>query len=499
MPTGSSLRGMASLLRIAFLVALTACSQTPATPQNQPPTASFSASPLTGPAPLSVTFDASSSTDPDGTLVAFAWQFGDGATASGASAAHTYGDPGVYTARLTVTDDRGAAASAQRTITVTTVDGNVPPSASFSASPREGTAPLTVTFDASASSDPDGTISAYDWDFGDGSTGSGSFTSHTYTAPGAFTARLTVTDDRGATASASETIEVAAGEPTGDTLVAAMNDTYQVIEDITSRPRQLIAGTIDAALEATRLNGGVATVTGTLTETATQVFAYSAEPADRLRLLLLDGRVLEITFEALPQGDFSGDGERFLRNPHIIDVRVTGNAAAGSIDLALNSAPGEASGTQLGRFVGSFEDAGNHPWSVDVSFETFARSEVGFDYNEFESRWLSRGTLASTTRGVSVDVARSFGYKLVNTVENVDHRIDHTISSAGNTYGWQGRVFVGFRDAKPVDRDQWIIAGELTENGLAIGAFTATEDPSGLSIWLQIDAERIPLFFFSYF
>lgn len=89
-------------------------------PPNQPPVARMTANPVSGPAPLPVSFDGSSSSDPDGTVASFAWTFGDGASATGASAAHTYSGAGIYTATLTVTDNRGAANSTSKTVTVTT-------------------------------------------------------------------------------------------------------------------------------------------------------------------------------------------------------------------------------------------------------------------------------------------------------------------------------------------------------------------------------------------
>ena len=87
-------------------------------------------------------------------------------------------------------------------------DTNTPPIASFVANPSQGVAPLTVVFDASGSRDPDGQIVSYSWEFGDGATGSGVTITHTYNNPGTYTARLTVTDDRGATDSATRTIQV---------------------------------------------------------------------------------------------------------------------------------------------------------------------------------------------------------------------------------------------------------------------------------------------------
>lgn len=83
------------------------------------------------------------------------------------------------------------------------------PIAVISATPTAGDWPLLVEFDGSTSSDPDGNITRYLWNFGDGSPSvSGVSTSHTYTVPGSFTATLTVTDDRGATASVSRVIAV---------------------------------------------------------------------------------------------------------------------------------------------------------------------------------------------------------------------------------------------------------------------------------------------------
>ncbi len=91
--------------------------------------------------------------------------------------------------------------------------GNEPPTAEVAAAPTSGTAPLTVAFDGTGSFDPDGTIVAYAWTLGDGTSGSGATAGHTYATPGTFTATLTVTDNEGATGSASVTVVVT--QPTG--------------------------------------------------------------------------------------------------------------------------------------------------------------------------------------------------------------------------------------------------------------------------------------------
>jgi PKD repeat protein len=84
---------------------------------------------------------------------------------------------------------------------------NQPPHVEATASVTSGAAPLVVNFTANAS-DPDGTVTGYSWDFGDGQMASAASPSHTYMSTGAFTARVTVTDNAGATASASVAVTV---------------------------------------------------------------------------------------------------------------------------------------------------------------------------------------------------------------------------------------------------------------------------------------------------
>ena len=77
------------------------------------------AGPYSGTVNVTVSFDGSASSDPDGRVVSYDWRFGDGGTASGAQALHSYATAGTYTVTLTVTDDSGLTASATTTATVT--------------------------------------------------------------------------------------------------------------------------------------------------------------------------------------------------------------------------------------------------------------------------------------------------------------------------------------------------------------------------------------------
>jgi len=85
---------------------------------NQGPVAIMSANPQSGYAPLGVSFSGTTSYDPDGSITAYAWDFGDTATATGPTAFHTYNKPGSYAAVLRVTDNAGATTSTTQTITV---------------------------------------------------------------------------------------------------------------------------------------------------------------------------------------------------------------------------------------------------------------------------------------------------------------------------------------------------------------------------------------------
>jgi len=200
------------VLFLILAIFLSGCSgggTTPPITPNQSPTASFTANPTSGTAPLEVSFNGSNSSDSDGTIISYAWDFKDGNTGTGQSISHTFSSAGSYNVELTVTDDEGATDSATKTITITDpITTNQSPTASFTANPTSGTAPLAVSFNASNSSDSDGTIISYVWDFKDGSTGSGQTINHTFSSTGSYSVKLTVTDDKGATGSTTKTITV---------------------------------------------------------------------------------------------------------------------------------------------------------------------------------------------------------------------------------------------------------------------------------------------------
>ncbi|MBV9603605.1 MAG: PKD domain-containing protein [Solirubrobacterales bacterium] len=156
-----------------------------------------------------VSFDGTPSSDSGASITSYAWDFGDGATASGATATHTYATAGTYLVRLTVTDSLGAVDTATSTVTVL----DELPVAAFSSGVPAPETGQSVSFDGSASSDPDGSITSYAWNFGDGHSGSGPTPSHTYRTAGAYTVTLTVTDSDGQTNSVSHQLTVTQAQP----------------------------------------------------------------------------------------------------------------------------------------------------------------------------------------------------------------------------------------------------------------------------------------------
>lgn len=168
----------------------------------------FTAVPSTGIAPLTVTFDASESSVPEGRITGFSWMFGDGgreekAQLLGAQVTHRFEKEGTYTVTVKALTEEGQSFEARKTIVVrsSTLDACVFPSRTV------GTAPMGVRFDASCST---GTVTTYVWDFGDGATSEQTVSTqdHVFTAPGTYTVKLEIGDDKGNFSTTTITITV---------------------------------------------------------------------------------------------------------------------------------------------------------------------------------------------------------------------------------------------------------------------------------------------------
>jgi PKD repeat protein len=176
-----------------------ACGGSSEPPPNAPPLAAFTETC----SDLTCSFT-DASTDTDGTIVSYAWDFGDGGTALIANPSHDYVADGTYPVSVTVTDDDGATATASRSVTVSGTSPNQPPAADFTYSCTN----LSCAFE-DVSHDPDGSIVAWSWNFGDGSAAFIANPSHQYAAAGTYVVSLEVSDGL-ATAQTTRSVTVTA-------------------------------------------------------------------------------------------------------------------------------------------------------------------------------------------------------------------------------------------------------------------------------------------------
>jgi hypothetical protein len=200
---------------------------TDTSPANQPPSASFTVSPNPAPTGQTVSFNASASNDPDGTIANYTWDLdGNGTfetdTGSTATVTRSYASAATVTVGLRVTDNAGATGTITRNLVVT----NRLPTASFTDSPNPAVAGEVVSFNGSASSDPDGSIVNYRWDLdGNGTletdTGTTATVTRSYSSASTVAVRLRVTDNDGGIAETTHSLTINPPPPVNELPSAA--------------------------------------------------------------------------------------------------------------------------------------------------------------------------------------------------------------------------------------------------------------------------------------
>lgn len=155
-----------------------------------------------------IDFDGSASSDPNGDTLSFAWDFGDGGTATGERPTYTYPGAGSFEVRLVVNDGQVDSEASVTSATITEPPMNVAPTAD-PGGPYFGEPGIAVAFDGSLSSDPNGDPLTYSWDFGDGAMGEGVAPTHAFAGDGEYIVSLTVSDDKNANSTATTTATIA--------------------------------------------------------------------------------------------------------------------------------------------------------------------------------------------------------------------------------------------------------------------------------------------------
>jgi PKD repeat protein len=185
------------------------------------PTVRIDATPLSGPAPLQVSFSGERTTDsnPARQGLDYVWDFGDrSANVLDVRTTHTFAKPGTYVVTLTVTNrPYGESGSATVEIRATGSAADLPPNAVLDANKLFGKSPLAVQFDARQSSDPEGRALTYGWSFGDGAVlvDAPAVVEHTFQRVGNFPVTLTVTDVTDQSDTATLVVSVTANAASG--------------------------------------------------------------------------------------------------------------------------------------------------------------------------------------------------------------------------------------------------------------------------------------------
>jgi hypothetical protein len=241
-----------------------------------------------------ITLDGSGSSDPDGQITKYEWDFnGDGKPdATGAKVNFTCpSTPGSITIKLTVTDDSGTTATAQQTITVSQAPPpNQPPTARCGTVPAEVLVGQTVALDGSGSSDPEGKTLTYQWAFINKPTDSqavienptSAITSFKADKEGSYSVRLTVKDPEGASASCTVSVEAKKITPGGRDELGAMK------RDVIEHGRTLsLSQPLEDLRLALNLIGGFGAH-----ERARQLISQTQETVNELLVSLADTRFL---------------------------------------------------------------------------------------------------------------------------------------------------------------------------------------------------------------
>lgn len=403
---------------------------------NESITADFSASPLTGEAPLTVQFTDRSTGSPE----TWEWDFGDGGTSSAKNPSHTYSRAGTYTVSLEA--GNGVSSDSEvKTDYITVKEKPVVPvvEASFSANTTSGKAPLTVRFTDSSGGGP----TSWKWDFGDGTTSATQNPVHTYSAAGKYSVTLratngTVSDD----VTRSDYITVDGNGPlasfTASPLEGLAPLTVQFTDTSTGSPTKWEWDFGDGGKSTSKNPSHTYSGAGKYTVKLTVTNSYGSDTADSsvnaysitapvadFSANPVSGSVpLSVQFTDMSSNgptawewDFNSDGvvDSTEQNPVYVYT------SEGAYSVTLNAVNGTATGTET---KSSFITAGNMPAAAFTSSPQEGNAPLTVQFNDTSSGnvdswfWEFGDGNTSTARSPSHIYSSSGNYNVKLTVTN---------------------------------------------------------------------------------
>jgi PKD repeat protein len=352
-----------------------------------------------------LTLNGAGSADPQGEPLTYAWNFGDGGTASGVSPTHTYSVLGTYTVSLTVTNTSNLSATA-----VTTAMVQKQPPAANAGGPYTGATSVAITFNGAGSTAPNNQPLTYAWAFGDGGTGTGVSPTHTYTTPGTFTVSLTVTDTDNLSNTATTTATLPAEAPSAKTGGPYLGLVGATITFNGSQSTDPYAGGL---YYSWNFGDGVQTVCCTRTATATHVYTT---PGTYTVSLTVTDVLYNVPNTATTTATITGSGPSFTgtvmsgtmpmanAHVHLFAANTTGYGNASVPELSGTGYSDSAGPYVPANSSGAFTIPAGYPCTTTTQLYVYADGgTIGTSTNTAAGLMAAVGTCGVSTAPVAVN------------------------------------------------------------------------------------------------
>lgn len=254
-------------------------------------------------------------------------------------------------------------------------------------------------------------------------------------------------------------------------------------------------------------NTGSLVTTGSITVNSDGTTRYSDTPADRLRVILADGRAIDL-YTTTFTGNFNGDYVNYLRSNHNFAMRiVTDPTLAGyvhyrdsrqepllNVDVQLMSRLN--SGTIFIHVTGEMEHGGPR-YTVDLTAEGSYYFESSSGGAEEQVAFTLTGTINGD--GLVLQVNEGYANELIVASGQSASTANTTVSNIWSyndvNYAVQnGLIQRSFRDGKPSQLDNyWKAEGQLMQNGQTVGNLTLENGSIYVKVLLQLGAEQVEL------